>query len=145
MFLKKEYVQSGTPCFILGFPMGLRSEKYATPILRNAIVALKNTDHFIIEGFAFPGNSGGPVVYMPAHQVGGIKISNYIDKQMLLGIVSSYLSYEDVAISKQTKRPRITFEENSGLTIVLPSDEILRLLNAKPVQAFDKSLKKDNK
>jgi|GEM_PF-5098255 len=32
MFLKDENVQPGTPSLILGFPMGLRSDDYATPI-----------------------------------------------------------------------------------------------------------------
>jgi S1-C subfamily serine protease len=142
LFLKEKNVQPGTPSLMLGFPMGLRSEKYATPIVRRAVVALKRSDYFIIDGFAFPGNSGGPVLYMPAHQIGGIKLNNYINEQLLLGVVSSYIPYKDTAISLQTKRPRITFEENSGLTIVIPSDEILKLLNRYDVKELDKNLKK---
>lgn len=140
-FLKDENVETGTPALILGFPMGLRSEDYAIPILRNAIVALKRTDSYILDGFVFPGNSGGPVVYMPAHQIGNIKLNDYIDKQMLLGVVSSYIPYIDTAISTQTKRPRITFEENSGLCNVIPSSEILKLINRNDVKEFDKNIK----
>ena len=141
LFLKDENVQAGTPALILGFPRGLRSEKYATPILRNAMVALKNPDHYILDGFIFPGNSGGPVVYMPPHQIGAIKLNNYEDKQMLLGIISSYISYIDTAISVQTKRPRVTFEENSGLCRVIPSSEIVKLINRNDVKEFDKKIK----
>lgn len=140
MFLKDENVQPGTPSFVLGFPMGLRSDEYTIPILRNSLVAFKAPTHYILDGFVFPGNSGGPVVYMPAHQISGIKLSNYIDKQMLLGIVSSYIPYIDTAVSQQTKRPRITFEENSGLCIVIPSSEIVKLISRDDVKAFDKSL-----
>ena len=140
MFLKNENIQPGTPALILGFPMGLRSKKYTTPIVRKAIVSLKEPDFFVIDGFAFPGNSGGPVVYMPAHQRKGIPLSNYIGKQMLLGVVSSYIPYKDTAISRQTKRPRITFEENSGLTIVVPAEELLNLVNRNDVKEFDKKL-----
>jgi hypothetical protein len=78
---------------------------------------------------------------MPAHQIGGIQLSNYIDKQMLIGVISSYIPYSDTAISLQTKRPRITFEENSGLCIVIPSNEITKLINSEDVKQFDKSLK----
>lgn len=141
MFLNDENVQPGTPSLILGFPMGLRSDDYATPIVRNSLVALKAPNYYMLDGFVFPGNSGGPVVYMPAHQIGGIKLNNYIDKQMLLGVISSYLPYSDIAISKQTKRPRITFEENSGLCIVIPSSEIIKLINSDDVKEFDKNLK----
>jgi S1-C subfamily serine protease len=141
MFLKKEYIQSGTPALILGFPMGLRSEKYATPIVRNAIVALEDRDALIIDGFAFPGNSGGPVVYMPAFQLGNIGISNYIAKQLILGVVSSYIPYTDIAVSLQTKHPRITFEENSGLTLVVPADKILELMSRDDVKKLDNELK----
>lgn len=142
MFLKEEYIQSGTPALILGFPMGLRSEKYATPIVRNAIVALEDRDVLIIDGFAFPGNSGGPVVYMPAFQLGNVNISNYIAKQLLLGVVSSYIPYTDIAVSQQSKRPRITFEENSGLTIVVPADKILELMSRDDVKKLDSELSK---
>lgn len=141
MFLKYDNVQPGTPALILGFPMGLRSEEYATAIVRRSIVSFKAPTHYMIDGFVFPGNSGGPVVYMPAFQVGGITIGSYIDKQMLLGVVSSYIPYRDIAISVQTKRPRITFEENSGLAIVVPSGELIKLINRDDVMAFDNNLK----
>ena len=45
-----------------------------------------------------------------------------IRRSLLLGIVSSYIPYADVAVSRQTGRPRITFEENSGLAKVVPID-----------------------
>jgi hypothetical protein len=52
----------------------------------------------------------------------------------------SYIPYEDIAYSLQTKRPRIVFEENSGLTKVLPADNILKLLHRKDMQELDKAL-----
>lgn len=36
-----------------------------------------------------------------------------------------YIPYIDVAESKQTKRPRITFEENSGLSRVVKAKHLL--------------------
>lgn len=42
----------------------------------------------------------------------------------LIGIVKGYVPYQDVAYSLQTMRPRITFEENSGLAAVHPVDYI---------------------
>jgi hypothetical protein len=42
----------------------------------------------------------------------------------LLGVVYQFIPYTDVAVSKQTNRPRIAFEENSGLASVIPCDYI---------------------
>jgi hypothetical protein len=39
-------------------------------------------------------------------------------------MVRAYEPYQDVAVSVQTKRPRIIFEENSGLTDVIPMDDV---------------------
>ena len=39
-------------------------------------------------------------------------------------MVLAYRSYVDVAVSPQTERPRVVFEENSGLADVLPVDYI---------------------
>ena len=48
----------------------------------------------------------------------------------LIGIVRSYLSYEDYAISRQTKQVRVVFQENSGLAEVLPTDYIEEAVKA---------------
>lgn len=47
-----------------------------------------------------------------------------INKAYLLGVVRDYIPYIDTAFSLQTKRPRVTFEENSGLADVIPADYI---------------------
>ncbi len=67
-------------------------------------------------------------------------MNNYIKKQSLLGVISGYIPYQDIAISLKTKRPRITFEENSGLTIVVPIDEVRILLKRKDVKELDNKL-----
>ena len=45
-------------------------------------------------------------------------------------MVQSYVPYQDVAISVQTKRARITFDENSGLASVIPVDRVNELMVA---------------
>ena len=71
----------------------------------------------------FPGNSGGPVVLCPSRIA--IDGTSPIMKSVLIGIVKSYVPYNDIAVSQQTNRPRIVFEENSGLTSVESVDAIL--------------------
>ena len=47
-----------------------------------------------------------------------------VKRSYVLGVVYQFLPYTDVAISRQTNRPRITFEENSGLASVVPAEYI---------------------
>ena len=45
----------------------------------------------------------------------------------VLGLVSAYLPYRDVATSKQTGLIRLISEENSGLAHVVPMDAVIEL------------------
>jgi hypothetical protein len=74
----------------------------------------------------FPGNSGGPVVTRP--EITSIQGTKSFNKAALIGVVSAYLPYRDVAISQQTRRARIIFEENSGLSSVVPIDRVAEVL-----------------
>jgi hypothetical protein len=127
--LKNEGVTEGDGIFVLGFPMGMVDQERQYVICRGGSIARirdlldgKGSD-FLVDATVFPGNSGGPVIIRPdATSITGTKA---IKKASLIGIVKSYVPYRDVATSQQTKRPRIIFEENSGLTAVEPVDHIL--------------------
>jgi hypothetical protein len=126
--MKKEGISEGDSIFILGFPMGMVTDERQYVICRSGCIARirdlldrKSTD-FLVDAFVFPGNSGGPVINSP--ELISITGTSAIKKANLLGIVRSYIPYQDVAISPQTKRPRIVFEENSGLASVIPVDYI---------------------
>jgi len=77
---------------------------------------------FLLDAFVFPGNSGGPVILRP--EVTSIQGTPSNLSAYLIGMVLSYHAYSDTAVSAQTGRPRITFEENSGLSDALPVDYI---------------------
>ena len=97
------------------------------PVLRRGTIAWvqpaleKLTPEFLVDALIFPGNSGGPVL----RQCGGSAAGEIC----LIGMVKGYLPYSDVASSRQTGRPRVTFEENSGLAVVIPVDEIDRTIS----------------
>jgi len=113
-------LEVGDDIFFLGYPMGLRALKSASPIVRAGIISLKESnDTLLIDGNVFPGNSGSPVFLKPS--VFNIKERSFgrIREAKLIGMINSYLPYQDVAISQQTKRPRVIFEENSGLAKVI--------------------------
>ena len=116
----------GYGVFVLGFPMGLVGEQRTYPIVRHGVIARiqdwlrGDARAFLIDSTAFPGNSGGPVLLQP--EAMGLGGTESIRRSLLLGIVSNYIPYTDVAVSRQTGRPRVTFEENSGLAEVVPVD-----------------------
>jgi hypothetical protein len=116
----------GDFAYVLGFPMGLVGEERNTVIVRGGTIAriretlAKPTYRFLVDTTVFPGNSGGPVVSKP--EVIAIEGTRAEARANLVGIVSAYVPYIDVAVSQQTGNPRVTFEENSGLAVVFSVD-----------------------
>jgi hypothetical protein len=126
--------------FILGFPLGLAGEERNFVIVRAGTIARVRdlldgkANTFLLDASVFPGNSGGPVILKPeAMTIIGTKVSNM---PYVIGIVQGYLPYEDIAVSVQTKRPRVIFQENSGLAVVHPVDCIDETVRAN-IEAID--------
>lgn len=136
-FTKQNLIDIGTTegddIFVLGFPMGLIGTERQHVILRGGCIARirdlfenRNTD-YIVDALVFPGNSGGPVILKPEIlNIEGTKVNN---RAALIGIIKSYIPYQDTAVSIQTKRPRIIFEDNTGLSLVEPIDHVLETIN----------------
>ena len=127
-------VSEGDGVFVLGFPLGEAGDERNYAVVRQGIVArvqdwLKgNAQTFLIDASIFPGNSGGPVLLKP--ELTSIRGTKRNDRCGLIGMVSSYLTYQEVAISQQTERPRMIFEENSGLGVVVPHNVIQETIQA---------------
>ena len=119
-------ISEGDGIFVLGFPMGIiGNERNFTVVRQGSIARIRDfwagsSKEFLADTFIFPGNSGGPVVTKP--EILGIEGTKSIQSSYLIGMVTSFIPYHDTAISVQTKRPRITFEENSGLATIVPID-----------------------
>jgi hypothetical protein len=126
-------ISEGDNIFVLGFPMGLVDTDQQYVICRGGYIArIRNylddrTTKFLIDAPVFPGNSGGPVILCPS--VIAIHGTKPIKRSALLGIVRSYVPYEDEAISRQTSRVRILFQENSGLAVVESVDSIVETVD----------------
>jgi S1-C subfamily serine protease len=121
-------VSEGDGVFVLGFPLQLVGGERNFVIARQGIIARIGdtlegfSKTFLVDTFIFPGNSGGPVILRPeALAVTGTK---HQGNALLIGVVSSFQTYQEVAVSQQTGRPRIIFEENAGLANVVPVDQI---------------------
>ena len=122
-------VVEGDGVFLVGFPMGLMSPQMQYAIARSGCIARVRDIYdakkgaFLIDASNFPGNSGGPVFVRP--DAAALLGTKHFTHCMLIGVVHSYLPFQDVALSQHTGRPRIIFEENSGLALVDPVDRIL--------------------
>ncbi|HOY04680.1 MAG TPA: serine protease [Saprospiraceae bacterium] len=132
--LEDNQVSEGDFIFVLGFPRGMMPTDRQHVIVRNGIIARirdlyeNRSSGYIIDSLVFPGNSGGPVIYKP--EIVSIQETPALNRAALIGIVKSYIPYQDVAISQQTQRPRIIFEENSGLANVETVDKIIETIQA---------------
>lgn len=119
-------ITEGDFVYILGFPMGLIGAERNYVIARSGSIARiqdvveRRNKEILVDSLIFPGNSGGPVVTKPeAMAIQGTKSAS---TAYLIGVVKSFIPYQDIAISVQTQRPRVVFEENSGLAAAIPID-----------------------
>jgi hypothetical protein len=133
-------ISEGDGIFLLGYPMGHIGKKQNYVLVREGNIARirdclqEGEKTFIANILNFPGNSGGPLITKP--DVVAITGTKVYSKSSLLGVTSAYIPYQDIAISQQTGRPRIIFEENSGLAIAYTVDCILET-----IEEFEKKSK----
>jgi len=126
--LRESGVSEGDFAYVLGFPLGLVGQKRMAVIVRSGSIARirdalhEGMDTFLLDASVFPGNSGGPVVSKP--ETISIEGTTAENRSMLIGIVLAYVPYRDEAVSRQTGKTRVIFEENSGLAMVHPVDFI---------------------
>jgi V8-like Glu-specific endopeptidase len=113
--------------FYVSYHPGLTSpsqDHKVAPIIRDGIIARIQEDKMLyIDGFAFPGNSGSPVFDKAS--------GNFV------GIISAYLPYRDEAVSKQTGKTRVIFEENTGLSQVWSGNCLKVIVSQHEVQAIE--------
>ena len=125
-------ISEGDFLYVLGFPMGIVSEDRQHVILRQGVIARirdlfeKRSKDFIVDALVFPGNSGGPIVLIP--EIVSVQGTQANNKANLIGLIKSYIPYQDIAVSQQTNTARVIFEENSGLSIAEPVDHILEAI-----------------
>jgi S1-C subfamily serine protease len=134
--LRNVGVGVGDGVFVLGFPMDMAGDQRNYVIVREGIVARiaemldGAADYFLVDSFIFPGNSGGPVILRPENAFDAMQGTKANSQSLLIGVVVESISYVDNAVSQQTGRPRVSFEENAGLGKVLPVDYIRDAVSA---------------
>lgn len=134
--------------FSLSFQPGADNTKIVHPIIRTGTISRINQNGtFMIDSNAFPGNSGSPVFTrpLPGHIEERPKGKTKVDAPppgYFIGIIGAYLPYRDPAISVQTGRPRIIFEENTGLCICWSVAFLNEIIASKAFKEQLKYLKK---
>ena len=129
--LRSSEFSEGNELFILGFPMGIAGTDQNDVIVRHGIVARiqdwydGRSKDFLIDSSIYPGNSGGPVILKPV--LWGFGKGRRFTTPKIIGLVSGYLPYRDVARSEQTGLVRLIAEENSGLATVVPMNAVIEL------------------
>jgi hypothetical protein len=111
--------------FFVSYQPGIEPSGRIAPVLRRGMISAINSDRsFYLDAFAFPGNSGSPVFLRST----AIRTGDQPEGCRFVGLVGEYLPYQEPAVSLQTGRARVIFEENTGLAKVWPADAILQLM-----------------
>jgi hypothetical protein len=126
-------ISEGDGVYVLGFPLGLveKGERNFVIVRGGTIARISDClagqrESFLVDALIFPGNSGGPVVSRP--EISAVQATKAQTASYLIGFIEGYIPYEDYAVSAQTLRPRVIFEENSGLSEVVPVDEVQQVV-----------------
>jgi len=153
-FLKQEDVPIGDEVLLIGFPthiehIGEIEKEFNIPIIRGGIVSakyrIKGNDFFLIDAPTYWGSSGGPVILRPSpynikkDPSGDIPPKSQSEPR-LIGIVSGMVPvFREWDVTKKQsekqssqERLRIISGWHSGLSIVVPVDYLIELLDALP-------------
>ena len=125
-------LSEGDPVFVLGFPFGLIGKERNYALVRHGTIArardtLDNSSHeFLLDASIFPGNSGGPVITQP--ELMAIDGTSAIGKSWLIGVVTGYLTFHNVVNGRETRKPQMIFQENSGIATAITIDKAIEAI-----------------
>jgi len=129
LFVVEADLQELRDIFFLSFQPGVVFTQRISPIFRSGTISrLNHNKTYYIDAASFPGNSGSPVFTKPSPiQMGDKTTAISATGGEFIGIIGSYVPYQDIAISTQTRQPRVIFEENTGLSLVWSTDCIVEI------------------
>lgn len=126
-------VDEGSFVFMLGYPMALVNETSQLPICRCGCIArmskeqINETHNVLVDIQNFPGNSGSPIVLRP--ELMSITGTQAFSKSVLVGIVHSYIPYQEQLLNQQTGKIVEVRSENSGLAYMHPVEYIREIID----------------
>jgi len=147
LFLSSEELFELYDVFFLSYQPGIELKGRITPIIRSGTISLLEDDGtFYLDAAAFPGNTGSPVFLKPSpirYNQSGYTIGTDPLGGRFIGIIGEYVPYQEVAVSAQTGRPRIVFEENTGLSRVWSVSFIKEIVESETFKSQFKWINKD--
>ncbi|MBO5067250.1 MAG: trypsin-like peptidase domain-containing protein [Clostridia bacterium] len=144
--MKLRGVFEGDLVYSLGYPLNLGDTSQKNPICRLGCIS-RISDlyiegnpevNFLVDAQSFPGNSGGPVILRP--ELTAVIGSKPQHQSALIGILHSYIPYQDALISRQTGETYSIMQENSGLTNVHPVDYIIHVVQLERNRIGEKNI-----
>lgn len=145
--LKERGFDCGSGVFMLGYPLGLVNVDSNSPICRRGCVArfdlseIESSKNILLDIQNFPGNSGGPIVSEP--ELVSIEGTPALGQSILVGIIHSYIPYQDELLSRQTGRVVEIRTENSGLAKANPSECIRETIAPIIASYYEKNKQKE--
>lgn len=131
--LRNNGVEEGSLIYMLGYPMGLVNQYSSLPICRLGCIArigeaqIQEQHNILVDIQNFPGNSGSPIINRP--ELISISGTQNLDRSVLVGIVHSYIPYQETLINSQTGKMVEIRSENSGLALVHPVEYIREIID----------------
>ncbi|MDC1430309.1 hypothetical protein N8140_01440 [Octadecabacter sp.] len=116
----------GQRAFFLCFPYGYSLDdvyQVSLPLVKSATLSHITKDNILLDGFANPGFSGGPVVFQPQEKTE----SNFC----VAGIVTSYPVFEEPVFKmREGEQVEIEYfvENNPGMVHVTPIEVAIHLI-----------------
>lgn len=131
--LRDNGVEEGSLIYMLGYTMGLVNQSSSLPICRVGCIArigeaqIQEQHNILVDIQNFPGNSGSPIITRP--ELLCIEGTNNLARSVLIGIIHSYIPYQETLINSQTGKTVETRSENSGLAYVHPVEYIREIID----------------
>jgi hypothetical protein len=140
--IEQEKITEGEPVFFTGFFYQFSGTKRMEPIVRQGIIAMMPQDKFPFVGNAmkvyladlhvFGGNSGSPA-FINLGGLRGMHVKSVADYR-LLGVINGEVT-EDMNFNLElTTTLKGMGKENSGVSTIVPSDELKALLEDPRIQ-----------
>lgn len=131
--LRENGVDEGSLIYMLGFPMGLVNVNSNLPLCRLGCIArmsetqIHEAHNILVDVQNFPGNSGSPIVLRP--DTATIIGTKSLNMSVLVGIINSYIPYQEKLVNSQTRQVVEIRSENSGIANAHPVEYIREVVN----------------
>ena len=132
--LRDNGVDEGALIHMLGYPMGLVNVQSSLPICRLGCIArmseaqIVEQRNMLIDVQNFPGNSGSPIILRP--ELVSIHGTKNLLRSVLVGIIHSYIPYEEKLFNTQTNKVVEIKSENSGIAYAHPFEFIREIIDS---------------